>query len=90
MITDNLKPQIATSKGEIMTELKPCPFCGKTETLTVTHCIEAECCKHYEKCYESSRPWLAVVCDARTGGCGSGSGFAPTEKEAIEKWNARR
>lgn len=72
-------------------ELKPCAFCGKTESLIVgtdKEFTESEegsgyytvCCSAYSELTEDGR---------HDGGCGAHSGYAPTREEAIEKWNRR-
>ena len=60
--------------------LKPCPFCGKTDSLVVW----AEGDQYH------------VVCDAAdcadgtsNGGCGASSGFADSIAEAAKAWNKR-
>lgn len=87
MITDNLRSQFATSDGEIMTELKPCPFCGKTDSLEVSDCGSLEECGMFEECGEFA--YKTVVCNVNKKGCGATSGYASTKEEAIEKWNTR-
>lgn len=69
-----------------MTELKPCPFCGKSDTLEFTTCAELEECENFEACHGD---FLAVVCNVRKGGCGAVSGYASSIKKAAEKWNRR-
>ena len=68
-------------------ELKRCPHCGKTDTLEFTDCIEAEGCQNYE-CFHME-PYVCVVCNVNKGGCGASGGYAPSEEEAVEKWNRR-
>lgn len=69
-----------------MTELKPCPFCGKSDTLEFTTCAELEACKNFEVCPGS---FLAVVCNVNKGGCGAVSGYDTSIKKVAEKWNRR-
>lgn len=70
--------------------LKPCPFCGKTETLEV---ITGQELMDEEQEFWRHADSFAVVCDASTpdgkGGCGGGGGFMPTEAEAVARWNTR-
>ena len=74
--------------------LKPCPFCGKHNTLTVTTAQElAEQDSNYDgEFWEHSDSW-AVMCDAHRpggpGGCGASGGFFGTEVEAVATWNRR-
>ena len=64
-------------------ELKPCPFCGKKDTLIITYDFSN---------HKTSRQ---VVCDWNRGGCGGSSGWRECcddndrTKEAIEAWNTR-
>lgn len=68
-------------------ELKPCPFCGKTETLAIADCIELEECEQFEHCNKNT--FKMVACCYNEGGCGASSAYRPTELEAIEAWNTR-
>lgn len=54
-------------------ELKACPFCGKTDCVYINE---------DNKLYQ-------VVCDYTRGGCGASSGYIDTKEEAIENWNKR-
>ena len=56
-------------------DIKPCPFCGRTNTVNA----------HYDE--ETDR--LQIICDYNKGGCGSSSGFKETDAEAWELWNKR-
>lgn len=59
-------------------ELKPCPFCGKTESVRVYIEINGytvRCC--------------AGGISPENSGCGADCGFELTEEDAIKKWNAR-
>lgn len=75
--------------------LKPCPFCGKQDPMVITDAHELESCANYddENCPAENEGgccgFLTVVCDVTKGGCGATSGYAPTEEEAVEKWNKR-
>ena len=64
-----------TEKGETMDEvkLKPCPFCGKVDTVYVIH--------------EGSD--FFVACDYRRGGCGASASIKKEEYSAIKAWNRR-
>lgn len=61
-------------------ELKPCPFCGKTEYLSTRRSSEY-----------NDRQWTVRCCHVSHGhGCGSDCGFgSTTPAEAISKWNTR-
>lgn len=68
---------------EVEPELKPCPFCGKTDTLKALS----------ESVIQEKAPTscdsFAVVCDAQCGGCGATGGYARFKDKAIEQWNKR-
>ena len=68
-------------------KLKPCPFCGETDTLVITNCIELEECENFKKC--ECDGCKTICCDVNKGGCGAASGYAINEDLAIEKWNRR-
>lgn len=68
-------------------ELKPCPFCGKSNTLTITSCVELEECGNFEACEFNG--YKTICCDVSKGGCGAASGYAIDEALMIEKWNRR-
>lgn len=66
--------------------LKPCPFCGKIDTVGVFR--EDDVTPELKEV--SSAPWgYAVLCDAQAGGCGSSSGYKSNKKDAIKLWNGR-
>lgn len=77
-------------------KMAPCPFCGKdVAVLTDMHDLE-ECanfededcpCEQYEPSGRCG--YYTVVCNANKGGCGSSSGYFPTEQQAIQAWNKR-
>ena len=58
-------------------EIKPCPFCGKSD------CVEF----NWED--DEAYPQVQVICDATKDGCGSSSGFRDNKEEALELWNTR-
>lgn len=70
-----------------MSELKPCPICGKTETLKISDCVAIEDCDRFEICDKVT--FKLIVCDYNKGGCGTSSGYRPTKEQAIEAWNDR-
>lgn len=81
-----------------MNELKPCPHCGKTETLEFATCRENEDCPNFddcdaEKCKRGACDyfdnWDCVVCSVIKSGCGATGGYASCPVEAVEKWNTR-
>ena len=81
-----------------MDKLKPCPHCGKTETLEFATRREEEDCPRFEDCEakECKRgacdyfdTWDSVVCSVSSGGCGASGGYASCPAKAAEKWNRR-
>ena len=68
-------------------KLKPCPFCGKIDTLIISNCVELEECDNFERC--TNGIFKTVCCDMSKGGCGASSGYVAGEKRAIERWNKR-
>ncbi len=56
-------------------KLKPCPFCGSD--------------KHPAMVHEDQDNSYRVVCNFQRGGCGSSSGFVPTDLAAAAAWNDR-
>ena len=73
--------------------LKPCPFCGKTNTLAVTSAAQLNCEDEEEFNAWPHSDSFAVMCDASRphgpGGCGGMGGFFSTEAEAVAAWNKR-
>ena len=69
-----------------MSELKNCPFCGKSVAEMDT-CQGLESCENFEECDNSG--YSAVVCNYNKGGCGSTGKYCKTEAEAIAAWNTR-
>lgn len=57
-----------------MEELKPCPFCGKTDSVIVS---------------EDTPRLYVVVCTGMKGGCGARSLFSEKRETAIFWWNRR-
>ena len=74
-------------------DLKPCPFCGKLNTLKLTTAEElANEGEDDPLPWQHSESW-AVICDGSKplgpGGCGATGGFASTQDEAVSVWNRR-
>ena len=62
-----------------MSELKPCPFCGKENIAIVpTKDLGIDGEFGYFAC-----------CNAQRDGCGACSGWSASEDEAIDAWNRR-
>lgn len=68
------------------TEIKPCPFCGKSAA-SISTAKEMEECENFERCIDCD--YVTVVCDFNKGGCGASSGYRCTEEDAILAWNER-
>lgn len=79
-----------------MYKLKPCPFCGKTDSLEFTNAKELEECARFESeecpCFEQEPRChcIAVVCNVHKGGCGATSGYATDIDRVVAKWNQRK
>lgn len=58
-----------------MEDLKPCPFCGHTDSLQVS--------------WVHSESFKQVICSALSDGCGASSGGYESEDEAVKIWNTR-
>lgn len=54
--------------------LKPCPFCGKSDSL-----VFVDDCRAYRQ----------IVCDVFHGGCGASSGMSSDIEDVIRVWNRR-
>ena len=65
-------------------KLKPCPVCGKKNTL---NCVTPRDIGDSELIDKS---YIAVCCDFREDGCGATSGFREDMKQAIALWNTRK
>ena len=66
-------------------ELKPCPFCGKSDPVKVMSLAEAEPDVYGEVDFH-----FGVCCCLMRGGCGSSSGWQYENPEyAKEAWNRR-
>lgn len=72
-----------------------CPFCGKSETLTIGKASDAF--SELDDCGDPL-PYMhtesySVVCDSSKpdgpGGCGASGGYFPSEHEAVAAWNRR-
>ena len=63
--------------GEMMSDLKPCPFCGSEPTIRIF------------RGKDGWRDRYAVLCRYDEGGCGAESGLYHYESEAIKAWNRR-
>jgi Lar family restriction alleviation protein len=61
------------------TELLPCPFCGKANTLKIQK----------PKGRYTAPDNYFVVCDVKDDGCGASGGIKRTDAEAIAAWNTR-
>lgn len=66
-------------------ELRPCPFCGSTESLVVGTDEELGLSKRGE-----GSGYYQVCCCFTKGGCGSAGGFKETKEESIKLWNERK
>ena len=67
----------------MQTDLKPCPFCGRTDKLVFYETVqEFDDCKIHQ---------YTIYCDASGDktGCGASCGYQRTKEEAIEAWNRR-
>ena len=75
--------------------LKPCPFCGRDDTLDYSTAKGNEECKHFEDeacpMFEESDgcPYQMIVCACGKGGCGASSGWKQTLEETIKAWTRR-
>ena len=79
--------------NEALPPLKPCPFCGRADTLKLTTAQEIA-----EEGEDDPMPWphsgsWAVICDGSApggpGGCGATGGFRASRLEAVQAWSAR-
>lgn len=74
------KGEICFGELVIKKNLKPCPFCGKTETVAVYSAEEID---------NSDSEYYAVCCDYHKGGCGAVGGYRETQEQAVKIWNQR-
>lgn len=73
---------------KIDVELKPCPFCGKTEYLNLYHNEGEDLGDSYvHESYTINCNAAGNVDEIR--GCGATSGYRKTMVEAVEQWNRR-
>ena len=70
-------------------ELKPCPFCGKSETLVWADAKQEEVCGRFDECEADMCLTGSVFCSVNNGGCGASGGFRYIKEEAIAAWNTR-
>jgi len=66
-----------------MEALRPCPFCGRSDTMCFSN--------NHEECDDDiDVPTMyIVVCSMHDGGCGAHSGYYETKREAAAAWNRR-
>jgi len=66
-----------------MSELKPCPFCGRVDKLIIDEV--------HQRMDDIVIRQYRVCCSAAgdNTGCGASCGYQLTEEEAIERWNRR-
>lgn len=69
-----------------MPKFKPCPFCGKEES--VEFISESDMAK-MNNGVRGGDGWY-VICNATNFGCGSASGYGGTQLEALGIWNNSR
>lgn len=60
-------------------DLKPCPFCGRTDTVEMT-----------ETQLEQNLVSYRVVCSRFIGGCGASSGSTIAISTTVDQWNSRK
>jgi hypothetical protein len=72
-------------------ELKPCPHCGKLETVKCMTNYEIEQMEEEDIESEPHGVCYSVVCraDAPYDGCGAAGGYSCLQSEAVAKWNRR-
>ncbi len=84
--------------GDAAERFKPCPHCGKVDTLEFATRRELEDCPNFDDCEAETcgrgfcdvyDNWDCVVCSVYKGGCGASGGYDECPAKAIEKWNTR-
>jgi Lar family restriction alleviation protein len=73
--------EIAPAGEKLM--LVPCPHCGAEKSLFVGTD------EQIDEDLSAFTGYYAVCCSKLKGGCGSTSGYYPTEQEAVDNWNRR-
>ena len=66
-------------KSEWNENIKPCPFCGETESVRLMNRVGKD----------GWRDRFYVLCEYDNGGCGAQSGWYHSVIEAVESWNQR-
>lgn len=74
-------------KAAVPIVLSPCPFTRCKGAKKAVHFITPEQL-HAVFCKEELEQY-SVICDNLMGGCGSSTGFYPTQEEAARLWNER-
>ena len=72
-----------------MSELKPCPFCGKLMSVSCMSAAQIDLLDADDIYYDVAASRFAVVCSVNLEGCGATGGYHGTVEGAIEAWNRR-